>query len=239
MTVFKQIKLICNKNSYLVNIQKKPIKSLRLKIDRDANIIFNIPTNYPLEKSLKFLQDKSNWIDKNMQKILNKNQACCSFKNGDSLTIWGKARTLEITEHKKNDVELFENILKINSRNLDPNYIAKLFYKWAVGFFFGHLNDLYEKIYKTYFKKFKFNKPQIVVKKMKSMWGNCKYNKEIITFNFYLLKTPIECVEYVILHELTHMIYHDHSANFKAFLSLCMPDWKIRKKELNKYSLSF
>jgi len=74
---------------------------------------------------------------------------------------------------------------------------------------------------------------------MKSMWGNCKYVKDVITLNLYLVKVPVECIEYVVLHELAHLIYQDHGKNFKNFLTSIMPDGKILKKNLNEYSLYF
>lgn len=235
----KQFSLNYKDKTYQILINKKRIKSLRLKIDRDLKIQLNIPLFYSYEKAIDFINNKANWIAKNLDKLEEKTTPTCTFTNGEKLTILGIERTLLISPSKKNDVELFDDTLSIMSRNLDPIYISKLFYKWAVGYFYGHLLDMYEIVYKKFFKKLNIHKPQIVLKKMKSMWGNCKYNKEIITFNFYLFKTPVECVEYVILHELTHMIYHDHGANFKAFLTKNMPDWKERKKQLNKYSLSF
>ena len=83
------------------------------------------------------------------------------------------------------------------------------------------------------------NRPTIKIKTMKSMWGNCNYIKRIISFNLYLAKTPLSCIDYVIAHELCHLIHHDHSKNFYDLLSRILPDWKARKKQLTNYSLQF
>ena len=81
--------------------------------------------------------------------------------------------------------------------------------------------------------------PTIKIKTMKSMWGNCNYVKKIITLNLFLAKTPISCIDYVIVHELAHLVHHNHSKEFHALMSTLLPDWKTRKKMLNNYSLNF
>ena len=87
---------------------------------------------------------------------------------------------------------------------------------------------------------FKSNPPPLVkIKTMKSMWGNCNFVKKIITLNLYLAKVPIECIDYVIVHELCHLIHHNHSKEFYKLITQIVPDWKVRKTNLNKYSLNF
>lgn len=78
--------------------------------------------------------------------------------------------------------------------------------------------------------------PTIKVRTMKSRWGSCHTQKNIITLNSRLLATPRECIEYVVLHELAHLIHPNHSKEFYGVVESLMPDWKARKKELNKYS---
>jgi predicted metal-dependent hydrolase len=69
---------------------------------------------------------------------------------------------------------------------------------------------------------------------MKTLWGSCTKSKGKITFNEYLLKADIRCIQYVILHELTHLMYTYHNADFYNFLTVQMPDWQERKKQLDK-----
>ena len=69
---------------------------------------------------------------------------------------------------------------------------------------------------------------------MKSRWGSCIPSRNKVIFNLNLIKTPMCCIEYVVLHELSHLKYQNHSKNFYNFISIFMPDWKERKKILNK-----
>ena len=69
---------------------------------------------------------------------------------------------------------------------------------------------------------------------MKSRWGSCIPSNNKVIFNLKLIKTPICCIEYVVLHELSHFKYQDHSKNFYNFVTIFMPDWKARKKILDE-----
>ena len=72
---------------------------------------------------------------------------------------------------------------------------------------------------------------------MKTKWGTCNCGTRIIWMNVRLAEKPIECIDYVVLHELTHTRYPDHGAGFKASMDRFMPDWKERKRLLN-YGIS-
>jgi hypothetical protein len=72
---------------------------------------------------------------------------------------------------------------------------------------------------------------KISVKKMKSRWGSCS-SKGSISLNSKLIQTPVRCIEYVMVHELCHLIHFNHSKNFYSLLAEVIPDWKERKKEL-------
>ena len=76
--------------------------------------------------------------------------------------------------------------------------------------------------------------PKIYIRKMKTLWGSCSVARHAVTFNFYLIKARMPYIDYVILHELVHFLYPNHSKYFYAFLSNQMPDWKERKKVLDQ-----
>lgn len=82
--------------------------------------------------------------------------------------------------------------------------------------------------------KYEVAYPKIALRKMKTLWGSCSVQRGIVTFNQYLVKAKPACIKYVILHELVHFIYPNHSKQFYDFLSIHMPDWKDRKKILDQ-----
>ena len=72
------------------------------------------------------------------------------------------------------------------------------------------------------------------IKKYKAKWGACTPSKKKVSFNMNLIKTPVECLEYVVVHELAHFKYLNHSQKFYKLIEKYIPDWKYRKKLLNE-----
>lgn len=234
------IKLTDKDKELNVLVTPKKIKSIRLKVNTDGNLFLSTPLYFTQKDATKFVQSRLDWIEKCLVQLKNvKIDKPCQFSQADEIRIWGEKRIINIIQSSQNNVELDGQFLNLYLTNPSSENARKIFLSWAKNYFFGHLLDMYEIVYRTVFKKLKINKPQLTIRTMKTMWGNCKYNKGIVTLNFYLFKTPIPCINYVILHELAHMIYHNHGQEFKAFLTKYMPDWKERKKELNQFSLQF
>ena len=123
------------------------------------------------------------------------------------------------------------------------NDVLNFFHLGGIQFGFG--NDKKEELSDGWniLQKFKdFNAPRkelqplpkVQVRKMKTLLGSCSLNRDAITFNQYLIKAKPACIDYVVLHELVHFIYPNHSKQFYDFLSIYMPDWKERKKVLDQ-----
>ena len=72
------------------------------------------------------------------------------------------------------------------------------------------------------------------VRRMKSRWGSCNIATAHISLNLELVRFPLRCLEYVIVHELVHLLERGHNARFYGFLNHFMPDWKERRQELNR-----
>ena len=84
------------------------------------------------------------------------------------------------------------------------------------------------------FQKYNVPYPELRVRYMTSRWGSCQPKRGTITLNSQLIKVPRNCIEYVVLHEFAHYIHPNHSRQFWDFVAMMMPDWKERKKELEK-----
>ena len=96
--------------------------------------------------------------------------------------------------------------------------------------------ELCLKVY-PYFKERGIKYPQIKFRKMVSQWGNCCSDKGVLTFNTNLMYAPLECLEYVVLHEFTHFLVPNHSNSFYAELSVVCPMWRDKRKMLREVSI--
>ena len=111
-----------------------------------------------------------------------------------------------------------------------PEVIKQLMDQWYLNKALLHFNESLDRCWKK-FQKFDSAKPSISVKRMKKRWGSLS-KKGLMTLNPELIKAPKECIDYVVTHELCHIKYHNHSAEFYNLLYSILPDWKMIKQKL-------
>jgi predicted metal-dependent hydrolase len=83
------------------------------------------------------------------------------------------------------------------------------------------------------------HEPDFEVKRMAKRWGSCLRKKNMILLNSELIKAPMHCIEYVVLHEMLHFQYKGHTKEFYNKLTILMPDWKYRKEILDEEIVLF
>ena len=76
--------------------------------------------------------------------------------------------------------------------------------------------------------------PKFTARKMKTKWGSCSPAANSILVNLELAKKPLECLEYIVVHELTHLLEPSHNARFIALMTQFMPKWRFYRDELNR-----
>lgn len=219
-----------------VKIVRKNIKNVHLKVFRSLEVVLSVPMQVPQEWIENFLSKRIKWIDEQITKykLSDGTNTLDSIKNGTSVQMLGKDMRIVFQEDSKNYIEVDEKRITLYLKDVtNEEFAKKMFLRWwkkaAEDVFQNELNSLYEKI----FKKYQIAKPDIYVRKMKTLWGSCTPSKSKVTFNNYLFKANIRCIQYVVLHELTHLLYPNHSKQFYDFLTVHMPDWQERKKQLD------
>lgn len=219
-----------------VQIIRKNIKNVHLKVFRTLDVVLSVPMTVPSDWIGSFLDNHVEWIDDQITKYKKSSgyNNLSSIRSGSSTQLLGKDVRIYKEASLIDRVELDEKKICIFLRDVyDEEQAQKLFDAWwrntASDIFQSETERLYQKI----FKKYGLNQPKILVRKMKTLWGSCTPSKDKITLNEYLLKADIRCIQYVVLHELTHLIYPNHSKEFYDFLTIHMPDWKERKKQLD------
>ena len=219
-----------------VQIVRKNIKNVHLKVFRDLRAVVSVPMNVSDEWVDSFLQNHIKWIEEQVSKYKKSSgyNTLLNIRGGTSTQLLGKDVRIYKVMSLVNRIELEEKRVCLYMRNPDDEQLAqKLFNIWwrdtAIKLYTTEMKSLYNKI----FLKHKVKEPKIVVRKMKTLWGSCSPAKSKIALNEYLLKADLRCIQYVILHELTHLIYPNHSKQFYNFLTIYMPDWAERKKRLD------
>ena len=219
-----------------VNIYHKPIKNVHLKVFRDLKVNLSVPLDVPDDWIIKFLEERKEWISKQLDKYQKSKgyNNLMSFKSGSSTQYLGKDKRIIKELSPKNYAEEDEKKIILHLKDTEDKELSqRVLEKWwreqAQTIFSKEVDALYESV----FRKYNIEKPTITIRKMKTLWGSCTPAKCKITLNEYLLKADSRCIQYVVLHELTHLLYPYHNNDFYSFLTIHMPDWKERKKELD------
>ena len=222
--------------SLSVQIARKKIKNVHLKVFRSLEVVLSVPTHVSDEWIDTFLVAHKDWIDRQITKYKKTNgfNNLSNIRSGSSTQLLGKDIRIYKKASLTNGVQSDSKKVMIYLQNTEDNAIAqKLFEKW----WRDKCRQIYEieadNLYQKVFKKYNLPRPKITIKRMKTLWGSCTPSKNKITLNEYLLKADLRCIQYVILHELTHLIYPNHSNDFYDFLTIHMPDWPARKQELD------
>jgi len=196
--------------------KKRTNKNTYLRVKEDLNIY--ITTNYfTSEKDLLKLinNHKSDIFKMYMQRI--KQQ-----KNKQIFTYLGK----------KYDIVFYNKKTFIGNEKIFVASEDKL-QKWLK----EQANNLFlvelEKIYNLFPRSIPY--PNLTIRSMKTRWGVCNTKTKRVTLNLELIKKDIKYLDYVIAHELSHLIYPNHSKDFWLLVSQIIPDYKKLRKELNSY----
>lgn len=223
-------------NTILIVVEQKNIKTCRLKVFPDKTVKFSVPSGTPPEWIKQYLESKREWIDKKLQNFDRTKgyAATTEIRNGISIRFLGEDLIFSVSESKRQVVYKDGKVLHVCVADINnQTALFEAFDKWWRKESLQHLRMQLDRLYPIV-EKYKFDKPQIAVRKMKTLWGSCSPQRNIITFNQYLSKARPACTEYVVLHELVHFLYPNHSKQFYNFLSSHMPDWKERKLLLDQ-----
>lgn len=77
------------------------------------------------------------------------------------------------------------------------------------------------------------------IRKMKTRWGSCSFKNKRIWINLELVKKPYHCLEFIIVHELTHLLERRHNDRFRSLMDSFLPQWRVYKQELNQFILNY
>lgn len=219
-----------------VFVERKKMKTCRLKVFPDKTVKFSVPESTPQLWIEQYLDSKNQWISKKMQVFeQTKGYAATNeIRNGSSIRFLGEDFIFSVSQGSNSIVYKDGKTLHICVTDInDQSGLLEQFEKWWRKESLTILNAQVEKL-SPIVEKYKVHKPKVALRKMKTLWGSCSPHRGMITFNQYLTKATPACIEYVVLHELIHFLYPNHSKQFIDFLSNYMPDWESRKKILDQ-----
>lgn len=179
-------------NRYTIEVTRKRIKNMYLRVkDTAGTLSVSAPYGMSDTEIRKFVESKSDWIERNMQEML-------------------------VARQLKEQAPVLAPFMEREIRLELKRQLQRLIDKWepvmgvkSAGF---------------------------TIKKMKTRWGSCNVRSHHLNFNLLLVKVPPECAEYVVVHELTHLLEPSHNARFWSLMEYYLPGSKELRKQLAGFS---
>jgi predicted metal-dependent hydrolase len=222
-----------------VNVVRKNIKNVRLSVSPPSgNVRISAPLRMNLDAIRIFAISKLDWIEKHQQKIRNQvREAPREYIDRESHYLWGKCYLLNVIEVPSIQGVVIEGdrlLLQIRSGtdSSQRSIVINDFYHQQLELALPPLIAKWERLMSVTVTNF-------TVRKMKTKWGSCTPSLGTIRFNLELAKKPVECLEYVVVHELVHLLEPSHNKRFIALMDSFMPNWRFYRSELNRLPIDF
>lgn len=211
-------------------------KSLGIKVHWDGKVDVLAPFNIKEAEIIEKIKSKAPWILKQMNLFRAYFPATPPrrFISGETHLVLGRQYRLKVVPDSLDIIKAYRGQLWMYSRSIKPEALRKQLNEWYRRKAFIIFKELLEELLPK-FKRYKVAPPALTIRMMTKRWGSCTPSGRLI-LNTELIKTPKGCIQYVITHELCHIVYHNHGKLFQELLERMMPDWRKWKEKL-EYSL--
>lgn len=231
--------VVINSTPIQYRLERKNVRNLNLRITRDGSVHVSASPAVSTEETDRFVTEKAEFIIsavKEFQDMKRFQPQPKQYLSGESFTVLGHDLRLRVIQGEKNEIYSDGVFLHLHVKDTE-NFAVK---ERTVKKYLNQqcrktFEEITDQIYPL-FKKYGVERPVLCIRNMETRWGTCLAKKGIITLNKRLLESPRSCIEYVVMHEMSHFIYANHSRQFYEFLTMMMPDWKERKEVLDKYA---
>ena len=215
-----------------IHFEKKPIKNMYIRVKAPGgNVKITAPLSATEEVIRKFALSKLTWVKKRQKKLAEKPRpAERNYVSGEVLWLLGKQYPLNVQHGGVNKVFVKEPEIILQVRNNTTKASkAKIIEEWY--------RDVLKKVVPVILGKWE----KIIgvksalwrIQNMRTKWGTCNIRERRIALNLHLAKRPPDCLEFVIIHELIHLLEKSHGVKFKKYMDAYCPNWKMIRKSLS------
>lgn len=230
-----KVDLLYGKRQFVVDVVMDDRTRLCVTVHPDLRITAKAPAGYEPEVVRQRLEKRASWIVKQLDffERFQPQSPERKFVSGETHYYLGRQYRLRIRSGKIVRVRLIGRFFEMELPETANREKAR---KLMQGWYSTHARDLLSRRFYSYvptFERMGVVTPEVRYRRMKKRWGSCS-GKSVIMLNTELVKAPIHCIDYVIIHELCHLLYPYHNRKFYHLLGQIMPDWEKRKERLEK-----
>jgi len=221
-----------------IEVSKKDIKHVHLSVHPpDGRVTLVAPKATRLEVARAYVISKLGWIRRQQQKLKSQaRETPRQFIERESHYLWGRRHLLTVVERDaKPSVAIdHKRITLMVRRGSTATKRAEVIHEWHKGL----LHKAIPAIIQKWEPKLGVKVSGYFLQRMKTKWGSCNHRESHIRLNTELVKKPKDLLEYVIVHEMAHLLAPTHSDRFVAILDKHYPTWREARAELNELPLS-
>lgn len=209
--------------------------SIRVHVHPNGRVQVDAPESAGLSEIKAAVQRRARWVLKHLDEIEERNRYVRppQWISGESIRYLGRRyvlKVIEAPEQRKTSCKLIRGQLRVQGRNLNPARTQKAVRQWyrerALDVFHRRLEQMVDTLPWT------DRVPAWRMQEMQTQWGSCSPDGSLI-LNPHLIKAPTRAIDYVLLHELCHLVEHNHSPKFYGLLDRYLPEWKSVKEKLD------
>ncbi len=216
-----------------VEVLKKDIRNIHLSVHPPSGRVrISAPERMKMDTIRVFAISKLDWIRKQQQKLHEQERETPrEYLDRESHYLWGKRYLLTITEvEQAPSVRLDYDRLVLRVRpGTDTQKREAILEKW----YRAQLRDAIPSLIGKWDTKMGVKVERFFVQRMKTRWGSCSPERRTIRLNTELAKKPELCLEYLVVHEMAHLIERTHNTRFVTLMDRFLPHWRTLRDVLN------
>ena len=217
-------------------------KTVGIHIDPEKGVIVHSPQFLRVDEISEIVRKRAQWIIEKRKFVRNQSQlnSVKEFVSGETFPYLGRKYRLKVKKSasgKEECCSLINGRLLVQiERELDGKGVKEIVRKALIKWYLEHAHEKIPQRVKLYARQMGAWPERVEIKSYKRQWGSCSHNG-VIRFNWKIITAPVTILDYVIVHELCHLIYPNHSAQFWEKLQTIIPNYKNRRNKLKEHSL--
>ena len=217
-----------------IEVKRKRIKHVHLRVHPpNGRVTISAPMSARLQVVEAFAATRLEWIRRQQNRIRGQaREATPRFVPGESHYLWGRRHVLSVVEHHRRQGVTIDNrrLALIIKPGSDTARRADVIHAWHKSI----LHDALPPLIRKWEQRLNVHVKGYYLRRMKTRWGTCNYRTKQIRLNTELVTKPSHLFEYVLVHEMVHLIVPNHGPRFVALMNQHYPSWREARAELNK-----
>lgn len=223
---------------YSVIRSKRRKKTISIFIEPTKEILVRAPVNASYSRLNRVVKSKAKWITKKLRLLDDTSLPIKrEFVSGESFSYLGRYVRLKILKNNKNEIPVVKmqrgrlevSMNKANENGAFSEEVRNAIIEW---FKIKGAKRIPDRV-NIYTKKMGLPEPKIFIRNQQKIWGSCD-TKGVLRFNWRMIMAPVSIIDYVVVHELCHLKYNNHSKDFWKYLGMIMPDYEKRRERLKR-----